>query len=156
MFVIAESALSQHKQLKKVLIMKATPRFDPISSDPLQIKPSLVQVFNCALIELLFDSVYKDRIAIVEHNLDCSGGVQQARFRDSVNNKYDGIHLFGPSGRKAYTTSILDALKSNGLIQDRLTSHELFMKHCDISKKNKPRIRQLNVNAQSKPNHLNC
>ena len=54
---------------------------------------------------------------IGNHNLDCSGGVKEARFRDLKNRKYDGLHMYGPSGKKAYTVSVLDILKNAGTVQ---------------------------------------
>ena len=60
---------------------------------------------------------FQDRIRIGNHNLDCSGGVLQARYRDTQSNKFDGVHMYGVSGQKAYTDSVVDILKSVQLLQ---------------------------------------
>ena len=39
-------ALDRQPSLQKVIMMKQTPRYDPVTIDPLQIKPALAQLFN--------------------------------------------------------------------------------------------------------------
>ena len=87
-------------------------------------------MFKSTLIELWISSIFRDRIEIVNHNLDCVGAVREARFRDSINGKFDGVNMYGPSGKKAYTISLLQALKSAALCEERLSALEFFKKFC--------------------------
>ena len=52
------------------------------------------------------------------HELNCSGGVLQARYRDTVSGRFDGIHMYGPSGQKAYTASVMKILRSAQLVKN--------------------------------------
>ena len=87
--------------LKKVIILNQTPRYDDKSVDPLSLKPALALLFNNTLSNLWIESPLKAKLTIGIHNLDCSGGVKEARYRDIMNKKFDGLHMYGPSGRKA-------------------------------------------------------
>ena len=88
----------------------------------------------------------KDKIAIGIHSLECSGGIKEARYRNNKNNRYDGIHLYGPSGRKAYTISVLDILKSADILDQSVGSvqsgAEFYSKlvQFQYQQKRKPRI----------------
>ena len=73
-------------------------------------KQALAQLFNSTLGELWLDSPDKDKIVLGLHNLECAGGIREARYRDSIGKRYDGVHMYGPSGMKAYTVSVLDIL----------------------------------------------
>ena len=119
LFVAAESAFVAQPSLKKVVIMYQTPRYDPRSSDPLALKPVLADLFNQTLGESWLGSNLKDKIVIGVHNMECTGGIKEARYRDTKNNKYDGVHLFGPSGKKTYTISVLDILLGAGIADHR-------------------------------------
>ena len=55
----------------------------------------------------------KDKIIIGQHNLECSEEARLDRHMDKQNNKYDGVHMYGMQGRKAYTDSVLSILISN-------------------------------------------
>ena len=114
---VAENALRSHSGLKKVIILNQTPRYDEKLVDPLGLKSAFVQLYNNTLLNLWIDSPLKSKFMIGVHNLECSGGIKEARYRDSLKKKYDGLHLFGPSGRKAYTVSILNILKSADLFE---------------------------------------
>ena len=116
LFSAAESALDAQPSLKKVVIMNLTPRYDGAAVDPLSLKPAFAQLFNNTLSELWIDSPLKDKVVIGIHNLECVGGIKEARYRDIRNRKYDGVHLYGPSGKKAYTISVLDILKSADIL----------------------------------------
>jgi hypothetical protein len=116
-FSAAESALDNQPKLKKVIIMNQTPRYDEKAVDPMSLKPVLAQLFNNTLVDSWLDSKYKAKLVIGNHNLDCSGGVKEARFRYLKNRKCDGLHMYGPSGKKAYTISVLDILRNAGIVQ---------------------------------------
>ena len=96
--------------------MTQTPRYDVKAVDPLSLKPVLAHLFNQTLAELWLDSPLKDRVVLGIHNLECTGGIREARYRDLKNRKYDGVHMYGPSGKKAYTISVLDIMKSADII----------------------------------------
>jgi hypothetical protein len=101
--------------------------------DPLCLKPALAQLFNNTLGELWLDSRLKDKVVVGVHNLECVGGIREARYRNIKSNKYDGVHLYGPSGRKAYTISVLDILKSADILDQtdgQMTSgKDYYSKH---------------------------
>ena len=42
--------------------------------------------------------------------------VFQARYRNNQTKRFDGVHLYGPSGMKAYTASVLNILNSAQLV----------------------------------------
>ena len=72
-------ALDKQPSLKSVTIMKQTPRYDPLTTDPLAIKPALSQLFNNTLTELWLSCPLKNKIYIGTHNIDCTVAVQSAR-----------------------------------------------------------------------------
>ena len=92
--------------------MKHTPRYDPQVTDPLSLKPALSQMFNNLLTELWMSSPLKDRMVIGGHNIECSGAIRESRYRESRTGRFDGIHPYGSSGRKAYTRSVLNILEA--------------------------------------------
>ena len=57
------------------------------------------------------NSLHKDNIFIGSHNIECTGAIKEASHRETKSGKFDGFHLFGSSGRKAYTLSVLNILK---------------------------------------------
>ena len=114
-FSAGVSALTHQPSLKKVVIMKQIPRYDPQEVDPLGLKPALSQLFNSTLSELWMKSPCKDKIFIGTHNLECTGARQSSRYRSTKTNKFDGIHLYGSSGSKFYTLSMLNILHAAGL-----------------------------------------
>ena len=118
LFSVAVSSVEVQPSLKKVVIMNQTPRYDEPTNDPLSLKPALAQLFNNTLAESWLESPMKDRIIIGIHNLECTGGVKQARYRNLKYRKYDGVHLYGPSGRKAYSVSVLNILKTANLLDE--------------------------------------
>ena len=88
-------------------------------------------MYNTTLGELWLDAHAKDKIVIGVHDLECSGGVREARYRDSVYKQYDGVHMYGPSGIKAYTVSFIDTLLELDIIEkDRklLSGSDYFRK----------------------------
>ena len=124
LFQSAVNALSSSSTLKKVLIMKHIPRYDPLSVDPLCLKPALSQLYNNTLTEEWLHCNYKDRIVVGTHNIECTGAIKEARYRETKSGKFDGIHLYGSSGRKAYTLSILNILKSANLTSSDHDFHQ--------------------------------
>ena len=122
-FSAGVNAIVQQPALEKVVILKHIPRYDPAEVDPLQLKATLSQLFNSTLNELWVRSPYKERIHIGSHNMDCSGSILASRYRNIKTGKYDGIHLFGSSGSKFYTLSILNILRAAGLTSEEHDFH---------------------------------
>ena len=56
LFQLAEDSLNKNKSLKKVIIVKSLPRFDPIDQDPSSIKSKLNQFGNS-----LYDSMWMNK-----------------------------------------------------------------------------------------------
>ena len=89
--------------------------------DPHSIKAALSQLFNDTLVQLWLGSPLKERMTIGTHSLECHGGIRDARYRNGK--KYDGIHMYGPSGKKSYTESVLSILRSDGQIMSSPPSY---------------------------------
>ena len=118
LFNAVSSAVTDHPALKKVVIMKQTPRYDYLSSNTPGLKPLLSTLYNETLDQLGMNCTFKEKLIIGTHELNCSGGVLQARYRDTVSGRFDGIHMYGPSGQKAYTASVMKILRSAQLVKN--------------------------------------
>ena len=106
------TALEKQPSLRSVILMQQTPRYDNSVTDPLSLKASLSQLFNNTLNELHNNSMMKHKIFIGKHDLECVGSVRAARYIDVKTGKFDGVHLYGRLGTKAYTNSVLNILKA--------------------------------------------
>ena len=104
--------------------MKQTPRYDPVSSDPLSLKPALSELFNNILTKQWISSKLKNKIFVGSHNLECSGAIQQSRYRQSKSGRFDGVHLLGNSGPKFYTLSVLNILRKAQLTSSEYEYHQ--------------------------------
>ena len=111
LFEAATNAIKAKPSLEKVIIMKQIPRYDPHDVDPLGLKPSLSLLFNNTLGSLWLDSPLRHKLFVGDHNIECNGAIREARYRHTRTGRFDGIHLYGSSGRKAYTNSVLNILK---------------------------------------------
>ena len=127
MFSAASNALSVQPSLKKVVIMMQIPRYDPAEVDPLSLKPVLSQLFNTTLTGEWMTCLQRDRIVIGNHNIECTGAIKESRYTESKTGRFDGIHLLGNSGQKAYTRSVLNILKTAQLTSPDYDYH----KSCD-------------------------
>ena len=116
LFSACENAAMRNSSLKKIIIMKQTPRYDPPSIDPHSVKPVLSELYNRTLEQCLQSSQVKDRIFLGTHSIDCTGAIREARYRETTTGRFDGLHLYGSSGTKAYTNSVLSILKSAGMV----------------------------------------
>ena len=117
LFNAVTSAVNNNPGLKKVVILKQTPRYDFLTSNTPGLKPRLSTLFNETLDQLGNNCTFKDKLVIGTHDLNCSGGILQARYRDTKSGKFDGVHMYGPSGQKAYTASVVKILNSAQLVQ---------------------------------------
>ena len=124
LFSAAVNAFTVQPSLEKVVIMKQTPRYDSVESDPLSLKPVLAQLFNTTLTEQWMTCQHKDKIFIGTHNIECSGSIKESRYRETKTGRFDGVHLYGSSGQKAYTLSVLNILKAAQLTTSDFDFHQ--------------------------------
>ena len=117
LFKEVENTLVKYPHLKKAIILKQTPRFDKKSVDPYSVKPAMAKLFNNVLDKKWLESAHKSRLLIGNHRLECSRGSYETRYSNRRNSQYDGVHMYGPSGRKAYTESLLFILRQAGLLK---------------------------------------
>ena len=104
--------------------MKQDPRYDPSHVDPMGLKPTLSMLFNSTVTDLWMDSPDKDRIFIGNHDIECTGAIKESRYRETKSVKYDEIHLYGSSGSKSYTMSVLNILKAANVTSTDYNSHQ--------------------------------
>ena len=76
------------------------------------IKSRLAKFANVTLTHLVLDSPFKDNIEIGKLGLDCSDDLVVARYTHDKTKKFDGVHMFGFFGKRAYTRSLLRILNS--------------------------------------------
>ena len=112
-FKVAENAIKSNSKLIKVTIMDHPPRFDTAKEDPFSLKPKLAHYANNFLQTLWVESTHKENIMVGSHTLDCSAVAQMERFTDERSGRYDGIHMYGSSGKLAYTDSLSNILLSS-------------------------------------------
>ena len=124
LFLAAEKALESQNNLEKIVIMKQTPRYDPLNVDPLSLKPALAELYNKTLTDCWMNSNLKQNITMGTHNIDCSGSIREARYRNTQSGRFDGVHLYGSSGQKAYTLSVLNILKAAELTTPEHNYHQ--------------------------------
>ena len=89
--------------------------------DPHGTRASLAELFNETLVQLKTSSEYREKIDIASHYLNCSGSIREARYRSK--HRFDGVHLYGASGTKAFTESVLMILRDVGHIKVSPPSH---------------------------------
>ena len=106
------NALKSQPSLGKVVIMKHIPRYDPTDVDPMSLKPSLSLLFNNTMTNLWMESPYKQKMFVGNHEIECTGAIRESRYCHTKSGRYDGIHLYGNSGSKAYTLSVLSILRA--------------------------------------------
>ena len=111
MMEVAENALKKNIRLKKVILMSHPPRFDTADVDPMSLKQAMAKFANRTILQLWLDSPLKHKIFIGEHRLECSIETLKLRYTDDKNGRYDGVHMYGNAGKKAYSNSVLTILK---------------------------------------------
>ena len=85
---------------------------------------SVDQLFNTTLTEQWMTCQHKDKIFIGTHNIECSGSIKESRYRETKTGRFDGVHLYGSSGQKAYTLSVLNILKAAQLTTSDFDFHQ--------------------------------
>ena len=121
-FQLAQKSLKSNPSLKKVLIVKSLPRYDPSTLDPSSIKSKLNKFGNTVYDRLWLKSGCPNNIHIVDQQMDCQGPLREKRFGNpgSVGQDgkpWDGIHMRGKMAAKHYTHSlarIVSALNPQG------------------------------------------
>ena len=118
LFSIAETALQTYPELKKVILLRRPPRFDPVAVDPLQLKPQLSKLGDAFLFDLWCNSSFKNKIFLGDYLMpdprDLDSHLQVYGQPDRV--RYDGLHMHGTSGRRIFQECILNTLDKAGLI----------------------------------------
>ena len=99
---VAEEALTSHKNLKKVVILNHTPRFDNIKNK------KLAEKANATLSHLCKNSRLMGKIAVGSHTLDDFGigHTHNRRYGSPYDVSYYGV----PSGSLEYTKSLTTAI----------------------------------------------
>lgn len=159
---VAEEAIMNKQTVKKDVVLQATPRHDPVTIDLLSFKRALVHVFNTALVESQMASSLRDKIYIGQHDLVSNGAIFEARYQDIIRKRFDGVHLWGPSGSKAYTLSLFNVLNTCGILFTSKPVAQLYSNYCYDKlngKRNRGRIsrpvNQVRVIQRVQPNLVN-
>ena len=150
LFSAAVNALTVQPTLSKVVIMKQIPRYDPTHVDPLALKATLSLLFNNTLTDLWMKSPHKDKIFVGNHNIDCTGAIKESRYRQTKSRKYDGIHLLGSSGQKAYTLSVLNILRGAEVTSSEEDFHLSCAQFKYQNRRNPPSIKKQHYNQNQK------
>ena len=111
-YATATSALSNNPHLKKVVILQHAPRYDTVDVDPLGLKTKLAMFANSILGQLWHSSALKEKIIVGKHRLDCTDDKFEERYTDERTGWYDGVHMYGRCGLKAYTDSLIEIFKT--------------------------------------------
>ena len=121
-FEVAVNALETHPDLKKVIIVDRAPRIDTAVSDPYGLKSQLSELGNKVFRDLHEKSSFKDKIKIGNHSLDHISKAEL--FGKPDQQRFDGIHLAGKSGRYHYTESLCNILQKAEIIPRRSFQRE--------------------------------
>ena len=112
MYSVAQNALIDHPELRKVVLMEHAPRRDTPDVDPTGLKSKLAIFANSSLTQLWHSSAMKDRISIGKHSLDLANERTNAVYKDDWTGRYDGVHMYGSCGKETYTKSVSHIIKS--------------------------------------------
>ena len=114
MFGLVTASLEQNPKLSKAVLMEHPPRFDKADIDPTALKQELVKLANATLTQLWLNSPLKDRISIGHHKLETLGvgATHMGRYENHRTGRYDGVHLYGKTGVRDYTCSVISILRS--------------------------------------------
>lgn len=112
LFKVAQNAIKQVPDLKKVIILNRIPRYDPVSVDPNQMKSKLSVYGNSVYQQLWMEAGCPDNIVVGEHSLGCKGTLRNMRYGKADSKEFDGIHLRGPAGASHYTNGVARIFKT--------------------------------------------
>ena len=104
----AEKALKCHKDLEKVVIIEHPPRFDD------KLTSEMAKFANETLNQNI-ENLNNVKIDMGRHNLNCYGigKTYDARYKDSLSKRDDGLHFYGPLGIKDYSESLINILSQS-------------------------------------------
>ena len=108
MIKTATIIIRENPSVERVIIADCAPRFDPVAVDPHGLKPKLAQYSNKVLREVVAKSELKEKIHIANHSIT---GNEETFGRKDVPN-FDGIHMYGNSGCKEFTASLIHILSN--------------------------------------------
>ena len=80
--------------------------------------PYIIEQFNTPI--TLLDTVSNFN----GFNIDCNGAIRESRYRHTKSGRYDGIHLYGSSGLKTYTLSVLNILRAANITSSEDDFHQ--------------------------------
>ena len=106
---IAEQAIIQKSELKKVILLEHLPRAD---SDHLA---ALAIHSNSALRQFASTSIFSNQIMVASHSSLDPLTEEKTVAIFGPRNRGDGIHLRGAEGSRRHTSSAISALKSVGI-----------------------------------------
>ena len=113
LFEVAEDALKNSTSLKKVIIVKRLPRFDPNKDDFLGIKPELSNYANACYDHFWVKRGRPENIHIVQlDGLNSSDYIRKIVFGETNKENYDGVHHRGPHAARHLTYRVVQAIKS--------------------------------------------
>ena len=116
LFCLSEAVLHEFPSIRKVILMKRSPRYDLATSDPLRLKPQLSALADATSFGLWCESTFRDRIILGGHDVP-SGEEQICEvFGNPGDKEYDGLHMRGPAGLSFLTNSIQKVLTKANLI----------------------------------------
>ena len=131
--------------------MKQIPRYDPSDVDPLSLNASLSLLFNNTMTNLWMESPYKEQIFIGSHNIECTGAIREARYRHTKSGRCDYIHLWGASGSKVYTLSVLHILRAAHVTSSEHNFHQTCAQYKYQGRHNRNSMRQSSKRKQTQP-----
>ena len=110
MLSVAQNAVIDNPQLRKVVLMEHAPRQDPKEVDPIRLKPRLAKLANSTLAQLVQNSGFADKIVMGRHSLDITNA--NTVYRDDFTGRYDGVHMHGSHGKDIFTRSVERIIRS--------------------------------------------
>ena len=179
MYELAEKSLKSNPGLKKVIILKSLPRYDPSSVDTNSIKAKLNIFGNTLYNSLWMEKGCTNNIVIEDQNLDCHGPLRVKRFGnpDFVGydgKPWDGVHMRGRLAVTHYTNSIIRILSGSvpppvfnssqsdnhqSCPQALYQSRQLYFKGADRYSNNHNRVGNNSMHGQMQQNgdnYTNC
>ena len=120
LFNLAECALHTYPSLDKVVLLRRPPRFDPVSVDPLELKPQLSRLGDSVLFDMWCNSSLKKKITLGDHQISHQMNEDHYKvFGHPSQEQYDGLHMNGHGGRHAFQESVLNILRNAGVCKAR-------------------------------------
>ena len=110
MFSVAQNAVLDNPELRKVVLMEHIPREDPPEVDPIGLKPRLAKLANSTLAQLVRNSGFQNKIVMGRHSLDIT--TPRAVYGYDHTSRYDVVNMHGSHGKEILTRSVERMMKS--------------------------------------------